>query len=392
MAPSSHFVQGILANISYWQAELEKSKAGLPMRYDTAEAGLSTAVDYGLVLPETQAAAATLLIACFRQVEQWGHWSNWIPSLQKAINQTKHLPRSLHIKLLNRLGHLQRLNQQIDEALITHTRAEAFCQENDIDPTLLAETHLQLGEDHRRLRQYDLANKYGSLALAGLNETDSDWPVALNNLGLIAWEQGALTTAVEYLEKAVAGWLKWNRPTQIGRSYTNLGLVQRQQGQFEAAHASLQAATDWLSQTGSDLDKLKVDNEIGILHFQQEEYAQAEIAFRRADNPFLRRSGNIQMRAALAQNLGNTLLRQGRLIEAEVEIERAIGLWRLTKDEIELANSLGTLAEIKKGRDLAADALPCLEEALALLESYPQSAWASKLTDDFHQLQRACLS
>jgi hypothetical protein len=74
---------------------------------------------------------------------------------------------------------------------------------------------------------------------------------------------------------------------------------------------------------------------------------------------------------------------QGKLSEAEFAFQRSIALWKNCDDPIQLANSLGGLAEAKAAQGDVASAHHLYAEALTFLAAYPQDAWGQRLQVQF---------
>ena len=85
----------------------------------------------------------------------------------------------------------------------------------------------------------------------------------------------------------------------------------------------------------------------------------------------------------MAQCLGNTLLKQERLAEAEAYLQEGTRLWLQSDDELMRANTLGTIAELYVRQGMTAEAVVLFDEALALLARYPDDASAKRLSADF---------
>ena len=98
----------------------------------------------------------------------------------------------------------------------------------------------------------------------------------------------------------------------------------------------------------------------------------AEKSLRQAYSPYLRQSGNLILQATAVVSLGNVLLKQERLVEAEAYLRLAIDLWRKVDDDLNLANAIGSLGEVLVLKGEAAEAILLFDEALALLERFPE--------------------
>jgi tetratricopeptide (TPR) repeat protein len=193
------------------------------------------------------------------------------------------------------------------------------------------------------------------------------------------------------LGQSVNSWRQFGQPTELARALANQAVTLQAQSKFEAALAHYQEAAAVLEPTTSDLAKVGVQNSLGTLYFALGRLVEAEAAFRRANSPVLQQSANLHLRAQVGQNLGNVLLEQGRLEEAKVYLSEAIATWRQTEDEVDLANSLGNLAETRLKQGQPQTAVPLYDEAIALVAGYPHDAWAVQLLGEF-RAQRQVLS
>lgn len=361
------FLQAIATNLAYWQQFVAAHQDQPSLHIE--HASLLRAIEFGLSLPATQEAAATLTLAAFPLVLHRGYWQTWLPIYAHAIANQRARPGDLLCRLLNRYGQLLRLTGQRETAVAIHQQAAATAQELS-DPLALADAQFNLSEDYRHLRQYEMAEAYGAQALqtfrAAPNTAERQAPL-LNNLGLVAWETGQLPLAETHLTAAVALWRQVANPTECARSLNNLAVVFQEQRKFDLALATFQEAAAQLVTTSSELDKCRVHISRGALHFHLEQYELAEAAFRQADTQALRQSGDQRTRAILAQNMGNVLLKQKRYAEAEYHLRRGLELWQGLAYPVSLANTLGTLAEVLTAQQDTAAARLLYDQALTLL-------------------------
>ena len=130
-----------------------------------------------------------------------------------------------------------------------------------------------------------------------------------------------------------------------------------------------------------------MQNNIGFLYYKQGRWPAAEAAFRQADTDYLRRSPNFHLQAQVANNIGNTLIKQAKFESAVSYLRQAVDLWLQADDKLELANTSGSLAEALAGQGNTNQALAHFEEALALLAHFPDDTWAVRLRSDFRQQQ-----
>lgn len=275
--------------------------------------------------------------------------------------------------------------RQLSQAIKTHHTAEAIAQQQG-DSQALAEAHFNLSECYWQSRDYDKAEHYGLLALEQFNQLNAHlkWCAAtLNTLGMVAWWRGDLTLAEQRLSKAVDYWRIGGQPTEQARILNNLAGMLRAAKKYEKALQHLDEAGQQLTLTASELDKTMVDITRGGLYYDLQQWSKAEAAFRQADSAYLARSGHIYYQALVAQGLGNVLLKQGRLIEAEGYLRSSLTLWQQVKDDLMMANTIGTLAEALAAQGQSAEAILLYDEALTHLARYPHDAWAGKLQTEF---------
>lgn len=383
--PSSHFVQGINANLQYWQAQISQYTDADMDQFQLEQANLLLAVELGLTLAATQAAAAHLLLVSFLLIERCGYWQKWLPLFGQAAAIDPSEQPVLHCKLLNRWGQLHRLMRQIDQAIAIHKKAEAAAQ-TCADAQTTAEIYFNLSADYRQRRDYAQAETYGEQALEifwSLRDYSHGQAAALGMLGLIALDRYDLDNAEVRLREALSIRQQLDQPTELARVYNGLALTLQRKKQFEAALYYYQQALNQLASTASERDKVEVQLNLGTLYFEREQYDQAEMIFHQANVTTLHLFGILYLRAALAQSLGNSLLKQHRYSEAETYLRHSYTLWQQLDDKLNLANTAGTLGEVLAQQMHYPKALAFYDEALLLLADFPDNAWVKKLRHDF---------
>jgi len=90
----------------------------------------------------------------------------------------------------------------------------------------------------------------------------------------------------------------------------------------------------------------------------------------------LRQSGDAHLQALVATNLSNVFLKQGRLSEAETLLRQAWVLRLQAKDEVSLANTIGSLAEVLAKQGQRNEAISLYEQAITLLIKYQDDVFA----------------
>ncbi len=385
---SPHFTQVVATNVAYWRDRVHDLTDARIRLVDPDHPNLLRAAEFGQALPATQPAVAELILHAFPLIERCGHWEDWLPLLDQAIAACDNDALPLKGKLLNCRGLLLRLCRHLDQAIAAHAEARRLAERQG-DPQALAEACFNLSENYRLHHDYAQAEAYGLAALDAFNRLPGveKWQAAaLNTLGLVAREMGQHDTSVARLQQAVALWRQLHQATELGRSLNNLANTLQAQGEYAAALERYQEAAAILAGTASERDQIIVLLSLGSLYFQQEQFEQAEAAFRQADSPALRQPGNSYLRAVAALNLGSVLLKQGRLTEAEHCLRQSQIFWQQTGDNLGLANASGTLAETLAAQKRAADARHYFNEAISLLTGHRHIAWADKL---FHRFVAA---
>jgi tetratricopeptide (TPR) repeat protein len=385
LAAGAHFREGIAANLTYWQEQIERLTDAGAHTFIEEQANLILAVELGLALPATQVKTAELLMLAYRFIERCGYWQRWLTVFEKATAVDSERPPLLTSRLLNRQGQLSRLLQQTERAMTLHQKAERIAQDAG-NPQALAEIWFNLSIDHWQCRDYEQADAYGQQALHIFRTLPDGqrWQASmLNTLGLISLHRDRLAEAQERLQQSITLWRPFDEPTELARVLNNLANTCLEQGHLEAALHHYQEALEHLAPTGSALDKAEVLINLGALYFKWEQYEKSEIVLRQADSPAVRRSGYLRLRALLAQNLGNTLLKLEQAAEAEKYLRQSLALWQQLGDELMLANTVGTLAEALAAQGQVETAVAHFDNALQLLAKFPTNRWAQSLKEEF---------
>lgn len=377
---SSEFVDSLQGALTFWQQRLASEP---PTRLEPERHNLYRAVQFGLVLPHTQASAAALTVAAFPFVYARGYWQEWLPVMEKAVSVASMAQTGSTFWMLTRLGQLRRLNRKLAEALSAHGQALDVAVKTG-EPFLMAVAHYDLGRALRDTRSYGEAEKQLQAAAQLLEQIEGEDALGLaasvnNALGRLAHDRGQLAEAQGFLERAVAMRRVHGPAVTLADNLHDLGNLFRASGAFERALACYDEALDLLQGTGHRLNRAQIHFSRGVLHFSRREYALAEAVFREIDLPFLRETGNLHLQAMILVSLGNALLYQGRYGEAVDMLRTAVALWEQLEDDLELANAIGSLGEALVGLGEKEKAGAMFDEALALLARYPDTARAGRL-------------
>lgn len=385
------FITILKRALSHWQQRSQNLDDAGIIDLDPERGELYESVIIGLALPQTCQLAADVALQTFYLAERRGYWPEWVELFEKALNQCHALEHEGKGHLLNRLGELYRHMTRLDAAVAVHKQAESLAQERNND-LALAEARYRLCWDYVETRQYDEAEACGQFALEtftrlGVREdlvTNCYWA-----LGSIARRRGHLAIAQEQLSHAADLARTTQQPTHRARIVNELAKAMEEDKRFDEALAFYDKAAQLLAATASGRDRVQVQLNRGIVFYQQQKWLAAQLAWRQALNStYLRQSGEIFLHALLAHNLGNVLLKDSDLLEAEAQFSYARQLRMELQDNLGLANTTGGLAEVNAKQGKQDEAIALFEEALRLLVAYPNDALAQRLRSHFEtQLQ-----
>lgn len=379
------FLQSVEANLAFWRKKMGNHETEAISYLENNRQNLYQALQVGLIFPETQITTTALILDLYEFVESRYHAREWLPILLKAHSTS--LPPAEKCRLLNHLGYNHAYAQKLPEAIQYHQEALTLSQEiGNAREELNA--YFGLGHVQFYQREYAKANLNVQMALdrfaqvsphANPHFDQAKLGAIYSLLGIIANSQGEYATAELHLLRAVE--IRKTHPNRemYALNLRNLALTYSAQQNIEAARKIYQEALAIHQQTGNLYAQITLLNDLGTMYFQQRQYELAEETFLQIDQSYLRRIGDLTTLAYLENNLGNVYLQQGRLSLAQQFLTQVIAHWREMKDDLNLANSLCDLAETYIKLNESEKALPLYLEAIPILTSYPQDAWARRL-------------
>ena len=387
---SSAFVQSVAANIAFW-----RDHAGLadPLAWpalDRERENLFRATVFGLQLDDTYLEAAELAQRCFTYVFERGYWPEWTPVLERAITGCPGDQLALMGRLLNQLGSLYRKQRRLDEALAAHEQAQQIGRQLT-DQSLIAHSHLSFGRVFLRKRSYAEAERYAQLALTEF-EAGGAKPQKMANvynlLGIIALGRGDYDASESYLRQACELFRQAIASIELGRSLANLCYTMENQGLTDETLEWFEEAAAIFTTYDLQIEHARLFNILGTNHYRQGNLTGAEVAFRQADTPIMRRSGPVYSQSLTEMNLGNVLLSQGRFEESRSYFIESVTGFRQVKSLTLLANSLDGLAETSIELGDREEAIGLYEEALEIVTAIPEDAIANRMEKRFRGILR----
>lgn len=383
--PSPQFTQSIAANISYWQQRTRNLTDDTLPTLDRERQNLYRAAKFGLHMPATWQETAELILQTFVFVERRGYWGEWIPLVEHLLESCPPGNKAMRGRILNQMGLFYRYNRQLDKAFSAH-QAELEIGRMLNDKWREAHACINLGAVCREMRRFDEALAHtleAEQAFKVINAPLIKHAFVTLELGLLSKASGGWADAEQYFGYSISLWREVDDPVYLANCLRLLGQVLVAQDKIDKALGVYHEAIDVLTQTENYLEKTRVFIDLGSLHWQQKNLAEAEQFFLTANSAFLRQSGNIFDQALVLNNLGTVYMAQDKLSEAEFAFQRSIALWKNCDDPIHLANSLGGLAEVKAAQGDGTSAHHLYGEALTFLAAYPQDAWGQKLQVQF---------
>jgi tetratricopeptide (TPR) repeat protein len=393
---SPQFIASLTNALTYWQRQTQNLDDTGIIEIDPERHNLHQVVVWGLDLRQTWELAAGVALQAFSLAERRGYWQEWLEVLNRALFKCPATAYRLQGQLLNRVGDLHRYSHQLEEAIEAHKQAEALAQQQG-DKLALGEAHNRLCWDYLETREYMEAEQHSLSALETFTHLGVKDDLLTNTywaLGSTARRRGNITLALERLTYAATLGRTNQQPTYLARILNELAVTLQEAASYEEALACLTEALKVLEATASERDKVEVQLNMGVLLFRQQQWAKAEIAFLQAiSSSYLLRSGEIPLQALLANNLGNVLLKQGRLVEAETQLQYAWQLWLETQDYLSRANTMGSLAELYAKQGKVTTAVSLFKQAIQLLKLYPDDAFAQeRLLPQFKQQLQALMN
>ncbi len=390
MTPS--FIQTIFANLNYWHRYLQQLSEKQWHLLDMERTNIFRAIRFSLTLPaeqiipdieKTWQEMAELL---FRFVERRGYGQEWIPLLETLIQKFKGDVKG-QCQLLNRLGEVYCLQQQLTKAIEIH---QAVLEESkQIEDELeIGRTHFNLGNDYYLNRQYQAAEQHTQTAFnifshLGLSGRES--AAALNLLGTVTHAQQLYDVSEQYLKRAASIWLEIQQPSELARTLNNLAITLQKQQRVEEAFECYRKAKTALTKSASELDQILIYLSEGSLYSSLKRYHEAEATFKKIHLTFLEEAGHLFYQALTLNNLGIVALAQGNYAKAEEVLQKCLGIWQQMGDNIEVADTLRILGRVAANAGHYETAVSRYQEASKLLSEHPDDSRFKQLQQKIHQ-------
>ena len=346
----------------------------------------------GLSYPNLRDDAIQLLLDIYPTFEKWGYWAECISIFHVALYEK--LPADQQVYLHAHLGAIYFLNRNFDDSLNHLNKGLAIAEEYEVKH-LLGLLHHRLMNTYIGRMEYGTAKEHGLRALTYLSGTHSKTlAAAYDSLGRIANILKNFTTAENYFWEALSLWDSLKDYTHMARSYSNLGYVFRSQKNLKYAKQCFDSSLEALKNAPNDLDEIRANNGLGIVSYSAKDYRDAADYFLKATVQLEDLLGNnvgwYDLHGSLLHNVGNSRLALGEIQPALLYLTRAKTVWLQADNDLEMGNTVGTIAEAHQADEDWKTAVATYDEAIALLAKFPNHPWAEKLTKNFMQERKVC--
>jgi tetratricopeptide (TPR) repeat protein len=255
------------------------------------------------------------------------------------------------VEMLIRAGELEESNRCLDKAEKLYQLALEIARDlKDKGPQVLALR--RLGRTMRSVGRLQEAWQWyeQSFQLSG-DEMDGEGQViACQGLGNICGDRGERDRARTWYDRGLKLARGNDDPSLLWPFFINFSLLARMSGDLEEAESCLVKAREHIEKAGGGSAMLFWYNSKGLLLIERDDAAGAEAVYREGlastPDPF--------WELTLRVNLGQALLAQGRLFEADEQARKAeeVGvLHRLITDLVDVYDLLGSIARARCDED-----------------------------------------
>lgn len=383
----SEFRTIVAFTLTYWCDTLTALDEREMRVFDAEYESIKKSVRYALHLQERQVEVAALLDAAFRFIQSRGFWREWMHLFATAA-ALPDISASTRSRLHNLAGRLCALSAEYDTAQKHHEQALSIADAYDLT-TRQIQGHTQWGNTLYLQHRHAEAREHGidslRLAMICTSLSPSDRLDIHILLGLTATALGQTHDAIVEFGQAVELADQAGQLSRKAMALNNLGIANQRAGMIAQALVHYDHALAIHERTHNELECVRVLLNKSKLFGQLGVWDKAEQCLRQANTPYLLHSADYRHQAMIANNLGYVLIGQNRASEAIFRLERAIYLWQLLDDQLNLGNTVGELGRAYAQTGAYEQAIGHLEQSIALLHQFPDDEWAVQLLADTHE-------
>jgi hydrogenase-4 transcriptional activator len=154
---------------------------------------------------------------------------------------------------------------------------------------------------------------------------------AYHCLGRTYWGLDELALAREHYEIAIEWGRRARKDRALAITYTNLGIVARQEGDLDEAGMCYRRALRLLSHTMDEVSRARLQNNLGVMLIYQGNFYEAANSSHRALE-HLAETGSDALAGQVYNNLAIISIYTGDWANAESHVQQALGIARATND------------------------------------------------------------
>lgn len=254
-------------------------------------------------------------------------------------------------RALIRAGEVEEGERRLEQAQQIYLLAlEASSELRDKEPHILALR--RLGRSSRAAGRLEEAWAWyqRSLQLSVAQLDEAGQAVACQGLGNVCDDRGERPEARAWYERGLEIARRLDDPSIEWPFYTNLSVLAMLQGELSTAERLLERARERIEAAGAEDPLLFWLNNRGLLLLEGGDAGGAEAVFREA----LERAPEAEWEVTLQVNLGNSLVPQDRLLEAQDAARRAEEiaiLNRFVPDLVDVYVLLGSVARAQRDEE-----------------------------------------
>ena len=292
-----------------------------------------------------------LVLECVKEDSEWKIWRE-IPAAQSLAARLGEAGPEEKLRLLSKYPDLA--DADLAAALIERGRDAR-----------------NKGEFNQALSILDTAYSVAERAGAGIERA-----LALNNAGLVHYDQGDFAAALESDRRSLALSEELHDDAGTARTLNNMGAVYMDSGEFTAARQSFEKSRALGEKLHQNRLILNAMGNIGIIYGQQGDYLQAFSLLNQVYETDLP-SKNQRGLAIDCLNLGNVFLWQGNLAESQDYTQRAFDISSAAGMKPLMAISMMSLGRIAEFRGEYPDAIANYQKSLAIFQEIGDKPYAA---------------
>lgn len=367
-------------NLSFfWEMTNQLEETG----YDSLDPyrdNLYRAITFGAQTPEQNLTAALLVLRCTNYIEQRCNYRHWAKLLTRIANryEANHDPVTF-AKLLSMTGFFRYQAGQLQQAERAYRSAERVAMQSE-DNLAVATAWYYLSIMHYQRDEIDLAIPFTKRALNVLRDSELD-EIGMEQLGYLLNLSSLLNLAVGDMEAAERDLLYASETLIMSDNVSsyrfiryNLAKLRIYQGRYREAESLLQDELAYSSQNDLPASQAQAITRLTYLYIRQAMWESALEMCLQLDIVDLQKRGQLNEIGMAKNNLGFIYLHLDELDKAEAYLVEAISIWELLRRDVEIANSLASLAAVQLAkREFVACKSSCAN-ALKHLDYSPQNS------------------